>query len=98
DLFATDRGLEGEVELLQQLDGREAGGAHRGLQPAVVAQADLGAEQPFDGFAGGQAAAVDVGENLVHRLERAGEPQVGQHRADVIASSACGAAHRTASA
>jgi len=33
--------LEGEVEGFQRLDYRQSRGAHRCLQPAVVAQSDL---------------------------------------------------------
>ena len=40
-----DRRLKGEVEVGQGLDRREPGGAHRGLQPAAVTQADLSVEQ-----------------------------------------------------
>ena len=37
ELLALDGRLEGEIKLRQRLDGRQARGAHRGLQPSVVA-------------------------------------------------------------
>ena len=47
-----DRALEAEVELLERLAGREAGGLDPGLAAVAVAGGDLGAEQ-------------DLGEPLV---------------------------------
>src|SRR5579863_2954200 len=44
DLVTLDRGLEGKVELLESLDGRQPRGSHGGLQPSVVAQRDLRTE------------------------------------------------------
>src|SRR5690606_30847614 len=58
DLLAADRGLEGEVELIQRLDRRQPRRAHRGLQPTVVAQGDLSGEEPFDRFGRGERSAV----------------------------------------
>ena len=45
ELLALDRGLEGEVEVAEYLHRRQSAGAHGGLEPAVVAQIDLGSEQ-----------------------------------------------------
>src|SRR5690606_38109431 len=42
DLFSSDRGLEAEVEALERLYGRKAGGPHGGLEPSVVPELDLG--------------------------------------------------------
>ena len=53
-LLATERRLEGEIKLGETLDGRQPAGAHRGLQPSVVTQLDLRAEQGSD-----RAAAAD---------------------------------------
>ena len=50
DLLALDGGLEAEVEVGEQLDGREPRRTHRGLESSVVAQRDLSPEQLFDGF------------------------------------------------
>ena len=69
DLLALDRGLEGEVEGLQGLDRWQAGGAHRGLQPPVVAQGDLRREQPVNGIRGCHTAAVDVAEDAIDGFE-----------------------------
>jgi hypothetical protein len=41
-LVARDRGLEGEVELLERLAGREAGGLDAGLAAVAVAAVGLG--------------------------------------------------------
>src|SRR5690349_3411161 len=41
DLLPLDRRLKREFERFQSLDRRQPRGAHRGLQPAVVAQGDL---------------------------------------------------------
>src|SRR5690606_15752082 len=57
DLLAADRGLEGEVELLQGLYRRQPRRAHRGLEPAVVTQGDLGGEEPFDRLGRGERSA-----------------------------------------
>src|SRR5690606_13609917 len=54
DLLAANRGLEGEVELIQRLDRRQPRRAHRGLQPSVVTQGDLSGEEPFDRFGRGE--------------------------------------------
>ena len=51
DLLALDARLEGKVKLRQRLDGRQARGAHGGLQATVVAQRDLGAQHQLDRFA-----------------------------------------------
>lgn len=45
DLLALDGGLEAEVEVGQGLHGREPRGTNGGLEPAVVAQVDLGSEE-----------------------------------------------------
>jgi len=95
DLFALDRGLEGEVELLDGLDRRQPGLAHCRLYPAVVAKRDLRPEQPFERLAGGDTAPIDFGEDVIDGFQGAGKLQVGQHLADVVASHG---AHRTASA
>jgi len=42
---AADGGLEGEVEVLERLAGREAGGLDPGLAAVAVAAVDLGLQQ-----------------------------------------------------
>jgi hypothetical protein len=43
--LAADRGLEGEVEVLQRLAGGEPGGLDPGLAAVAVAAVDLGLQQ-----------------------------------------------------
>src|SRR5258708_5531330 len=95
ELFSLDRGLEGKVELCQSLDSRQARGSHGGLQPSVVPKRDLRAEDALQSLAGGDRAAVDVGQDVIDGLQRAGELEIGQHLADVVAPNR---AHRTTSA
>src|SRR5271165_1076216 len=73
DLLALDRGLEGKVELLDRLDRRQARGSHGGLQPSVIAQVDLRPKEALERFAGGDGAAVDVGEDVIDRFQCTGE-------------------------
>ena len=96
NLLAPDRRLEGKVELRQRLDRRQPRGPHRGLQPPVIAQADLGVEQAGDGLGDGHPAPIHLGEDRVHRLERPRQLQIGQHGPDVV-PPVRGARHRTAS-
>ena len=60
-----DTALEGEVELLQRLAGREAGGLDAALAAVAVARGDLGREQR-------------LGEALIAPLLLAGP--LGEHR------------------
>jgi hypothetical protein len=45
DRVAADRGLEGEVEVLERFARREAGGLDAGLAAVAVAAVDLGLQQ-----------------------------------------------------
>jgi hypothetical protein len=45
DRVAADRGLKGEVELLERLARREAGGLDAALAAVAVAAVDLGLQQ-----------------------------------------------------
>jgi len=68
DLLALQRGLEAEVEVGERLHRREPAAPHRRLEPAVVAQGDLGAEDSGDRL-GGAEAAIDAGEHGVETFE-----------------------------
>ena len=85
DLLALDARLEGEVELGQGLHRRQPRGAHGGVQAAVVAQHDLGVQQPLDRLAGGDGPAVGLRQDVVRHLKRAGHLEVGQHRPHPVA-------------
>ena len=98
DLFALDAGLEGEVELIERLHRGQPGGAHGGFEPAVVAQRDLGAEQLLDGLGRGDRAAIDLGQDAVDGLERAGHPEIRQHRPQPVAPCRRRGLHCSASA
>src|SRR5690606_11973749 len=69
DLLSLDRGLKAEVEVVERLHSREAAGAHRRLQAAIVSQADLRIEDLADRLRGADLAAVDMGENRIERLQ-----------------------------
>src|SRR5690606_13536635 len=60
DLLSLDRRLKCEVEVLEGLDDRQPAAAHGGLQAAVVAEGDLGAEQLLDRLSCGQRATIDA--------------------------------------
>jgi hypothetical protein len=92
-LLTAQRRLEGEIKLREALDGREAAGAHRGLEPSAVAQLDLRPEQLLEGLGGGQRGAVDTLENGIESFERAGQAQVGQHLPEAIPTGGRGALH-----
>ena len=98
DLLALDARLEGEIKLRQRLDGRQARGAHRGLQATVVAQRDLGAQHLLDRFARRHRPAVDLGQHAVDRFQRAGHLQVRQHRPQPVAPVTRRCRHPAASA
>ena len=99
DLLALDGGLEAEVEVGQGLYGREPRGAHGGLEPAVVAQVDLGGEEPLDRLGGGDAVAVDAGEDGVEGFEGTGELEIGKLSPDPVAAARpLGGRHETPAA
>jgi len=83
----------------QGLHRGQARGAHGGLQAAVVAEPDLGAQQLLDGLGGGGRAAVGLCEDAVDGFEGAGHLEVGEHLPQPIAPPvACLGSHDTASA
>ena len=98
DLLPLERRLEGEVEVRERLHGREPRGTHRGLEPAVVAERDLRAQEALDGHRRVEAAAVEGAEDLVQGLERAGHFQVGELGADLFTQGGRGGFHALTSA
>jgi hypothetical protein len=85
NLLALQGRLEAEVEVSDGLYGGQPGGAHGGLQAAVVAQGDLGTEQRLDGLRRAELPPIDVGEDVIECLECAGHLEIGQLSADALA-------------
>ena len=75
---ALDARLEGEIKLRQRLDGRQARGAHRGLQATVVA-ARSGRPAPARSLRPPSPPRCRPWP-AVDRFQRAGHLQVRQHR------------------
>jgi hypothetical protein len=94
DLPALDRGLEGEVEVLEGIHRGQSGGSHGGLQAPVVAQGDLGAEEALDRLGRADPAAVDAGQDRIQGLQRPGHLEIGQHGADPVATGETIRLHR----
>src|SRR2546422_137591 len=59
-LVALDARLEAEVEVGQGLHGREPGGAHGGLEPALIAERDVAPQERAHRLAGGELAAGEA--------------------------------------
>ncbi len=93
NLLMLDRGLEAEVEVGERLHGGQARGAHGGLQTPIVSERDLGTEQILDGFAGGELAAIDAGEDRIEGLKGARHLEVSEHGADPVAARGFGGLH-----
>jgi hypothetical protein len=85
ELLALERGLKREVKVGERLHGWEARGPHSGLEAAVIAQRDMGAEQRLDRVSGLEMPTVDLGEDRVERLKSARHLQIGELRADPVA-------------
>jgi hypothetical protein len=75
---------EGEVEALEGLGRREAGGLERDAHAAVLAGGVLLGQQAVDGLQGGELAALDPAHGVVERLERPGHAQADQAGADAV--------------
>ena len=78
DLVVFDARLEGEVEVGEGLHGREPGGAHGRLEPALIAQRDVAPEERGHRFAGGEHATVGAAEVVVEGFERPGHLEIGE--------------------
>lgn len=79
----------------QGLHGRKAARTHGGLEPPVVAELDLGAEEGLDGLGGSRLAAVDAGEHRVEGLQSAWHLEVGELASDPVPAGPLGGLHRT---
>ena len=85
DLLAAERRLKREVEVAQLFDRGQAARAHRGLQPSIVSQLNLGGQQLLHRFRRGERTAVDPVENRMQGFRCAGHAQVRQHLAQPVA-------------
>jgi hypothetical protein len=95
-LIPLDARLEGEVEVRQGLHRREPGGAHSGLEPALIAERDVAAEERAHRLAGGELATVGPAQNVVEGFEGAGHLEIGELGPEPIAEGRGG--HQRASA
>ncbi len=86
DLFALDRGLEAEVELGQRLERGQSDGTHGGGKAAAVAQRDLGGEKLLHGLGGGGSASIHARQDVVERLQGAGQLEIGELGRDALAA------------
>lgn len=84
DLITVQRRLKRKVEVAELLHGGQATGAHRGLQPPVVAQLNLRHEELLDGVWRRERAAIDVAQDRVERFEGTGHAQVGKDLAEAV--------------
>ena len=85
DLLPFERGLDADVEAAVSLRGGEPRGAHRGHEPALIAETDLRAAHRGDGVGGPEPTPIDVGEDRVQGFERPGHLQVSELRAEALA-------------
>jgi hypothetical protein len=69
DPVLVERGLEGEVEPGQRLDGRQARHHQRGLDPPVLAQGELLAEQRLERLQRGDLATLQPPDGHVQHLQ-----------------------------
>lgn len=74
DTLAVERGLEGEVEALQRLDGHQPRRGERHGDAAVLADAELLAKQRVDGLQRADLALLEALHRVVERLERTRHP------------------------
>jgi hypothetical protein len=65
DLLPAHGGLKGEIEVAELFHDGQPAGAHRGLQPPVIAQLNLRRQQLLDRFRGGERPAIDALENRI---------------------------------
>ena len=93
----SDR-LKGEVEVGERLHGGKSGGAHRRLEPAIVAERDRRAEQLFNRGWCFDGAAVEVMQDLIEGFERPRHLEISELRADALAQRERGGFHGAHSA
>ncbi len=94
-LVPPDARLEAEVEVGQGLHGGEPGGAHGGLQSALIAERDVAPEERTHRFAGGELAAVGAAQDVVQGFEGAGHLEIGELGPEPVAER--GRGHQPAS-
>jgi len=82
--LAVEGRLEGEVEALEGLHGHQPGRGQRDGDAAVLADAELLAEQRVDGLEGADLALLEALHGVIERLERAGHAQAHQVCADAL--------------
>ena len=80
DTVAVERGLEGEVEAGQRLDGGEPGHHQRRLDAPALAHGQLLGEQGIDGVQRRDFAAFELADRPIEDFQRAGHPQADQAR------------------
>ena len=91
DPVAVEGGLEREVEALQRLDRHQLGGAQGDVDAASLPRRVFLAEQAADRLDGGELAALEPGQRVVERLQRARHPEPNQRAADTVEEVAhCG--------
>ena len=81
DPVLVERGLEGEVEAGERLEGREPGHAERGLDATVLAQRELFGKQGVDHLERARLAALELTQGVIQDLEGAGHLEPDQRRA-----------------
>ena len=84
DTVAVERGLEGEVEAGQRLDGGEPGHHQRRLDAPALAHGQFLGEQGIDGVQRRDFAAFELAGRPIEYFQRAGHPQADQGAADPV--------------
>jgi len=75
DPGTLDRGLEGEVEILEGLANRQIGQSQRGLHPPLLAPRQLGQQQPVEERVRWHLLAHRLGQQWIQLLGRVGAAQ-----------------------
>jgi hypothetical protein len=84
DLLALHTRLKTEIEIGERLHRREPGRAHRRLQPARIAQLNVGPEQMLDRLAAGELPGIAAAQSVVQRFQGAGHLEIGELRAQAL--------------
>jgi len=84
DAVAVERGLEGEVEAGQCLDGGEARHLQGRFDPAAFADGDLLGKQRVDRLDRGDLAALELLDDVVEHLQGARHPQADRVATDLL--------------
>jgi len=81
NLLALHAWLKTEIKVGERFDDWQAGGAHRGLQAACVAQLDVRPQQLLNRVPGTHLARVTAPEDVIEGLERPRHLEIGELRA-----------------